>query len=1321
MPSQDDEDDEVSLDAEQQSAETPFDSVNDQWLATTLETVKKEISSLQQPQAYKDGQLWIRPKDPIFALRDAATTGIYSPDALYQLPVFLWLPDYLPGRPDRFHCECGEALNKHSYNTSPITRRVCTTAGSDYFLLTKRYYCPQREGNTRGCGRTYQGSDPWILAQLPRFVQDRFPVAISHRSALDISQVDTMKITFAGRFGADPFSKMVRELKYLRHSRLEGMYLHAALHYGLRGPSQIPAFSTFKDPMGFAGYAPSTKYLKSMFTSWFASHRLYIDRIMSSLSGRILKADHTFKTVDHQGRLPGGEAIHTALYDAVNDFEEVRFYGLTLTQGFAPLQGMYERVQLELERHGNPPTEAIYTDNPRHERNWHEKITPSLKQNVQHIVLNPFRDLPEFKASGPPLFASSPDRIDSLCDGILQLLPADDVIYIALSIQLSAEKITTLQLRTKSSIHVFDVTVLATHIPLALKSVLTHPRIIKFGHEINSSAKRISSAWSLTIPTSSLVDLAKLAKLKGASADTNCSISTLCGAVLNVQFNKPNLPLPPPPVASQLADLAREVDCAWSIQVALMKLGSVGIPLQPSQMRPAQPVAFVIGTKTQAWGKLVAHNGSLIIPGAEGLVSVSKAYSVVKLTKLFVPGFIVAKHGQTLEWLNANGGHAVVQTRTLRSRADEPPHPATESAHDSDLGTPAPVAIPSVAEQLRQGPRINPDEVSAAIGGQPDIGIAANDEDDEDPDLMDDSPEPYSDDLEQLLSDSIQQAQNILRQPHTAEMLASRVLDDAYHFMDRLLRLISKKHPAYKEFAHSFSETIFVRDGEDEAKVREVLDKKGIRWDYAIRVKKSAINRRVRRYIPSPEKLVQDLLVLFTCFQDLRDADGKKFFTKDARKQAAALVETARLGFLSDPPGMPVYYLIGRDKNALNLYRTVRGTNSVEGGVHKQVRRVFGSLSASLVLTEALLGNWFHRRNRRIGHYNRTGIRWANHFDIWLLDEIVETAIRLEVKPTFPEPKLLATRIATTETFGIIPITPELATAHEINILPYSNILLTPHHNDNHRYALTRFSTKPVNLYRYLQLRQRTTAAVTPVHTRREFELFQENIASFIPSNTSCTPETVYKVAKYNDFTIFWNRRVAAQSPAELDSSKRIYYKLPEQLERHHKKSIQWRTARATLNMGDNVAALEPIHALLRDPSRKAVVLPAIMHEIVEVDYNTDPFVGVDLASFNPTAMCHELATQRTIEAAIAAVPTLEPPPVQLGEPPLPQPGLEQSVLVFAATGHDGDYELEELARPAKKARWGEVNQKTQRAGRRCALCAHAKCGLESTCKGSGG
>ncbi|KAJ7222208.1 hypothetical protein GGX14DRAFT_558304 [Mycena pura] len=1316
-----DEDDETNLDTEQQSAEAAADSVNDQWLATTLEKVQKEIQVHGQPRVYHAGQLWIYPKDPIFALQDAATTGVYSPDVLYLLPIFLWLPDYLPGHPDRFQCECGEALNKHSYNTNPIARRVCTTSGSDYFLLTKRHYCPQREGNTRGCGRTYQGTDPWILAQLPRFVQDRFPVAISHRSALDISEMDMMKITFAGRFGADPFSKMVRELKYLRHSRLEAMYLHAALHYGLRGTSKIPPFSSFKDRTGFAGYAPSTKYLKSMFISWFASHRLHIDRIMSSLSGRILKADHTFKTVDHQGRLPGGEPIHTALYNAVNDSEEVRFYALTLTQGFAPLQGMYERAQIELARHAHGPTEAIYTDNPRHERNWHETVTPSLKRNVQHIILNPFRDLPEFKVSGPSSFASSPNRIDTLCDIILQSLPANDSIYIALSVRLEAGKIASIQLRERSFIYVFSVIALAAQIPLALKSVLTHPQIVKFGHEITSTAKHLSSAWGLSIPTSSLIDLGKLAKLKGAAADANCSLSTLCGAILGLQLREPAVSTPSLPLTSQVDDLAREVDCAWSIQQALMKLGSVGIPLQPSQLRPAQLVALVIGNKPQAWGELVEHDGYLVVPNTQGKVSVTQAYSVIKLTRVFVPGFIIAKHGQTLEWLSENGKHAVVQTRTLRSRAVEPPHPATESAHDPDLGTPAVVEIPSVAEQLMHGPPTHPDEVACVITSelQPEVESASRNDDD----ITSNSPEPMADDLEKLLLDSVTHAQNILHQPQTAESLASRVLDDAYHFMDRLLRLLSKKHPAYKEFAHLFSESIFIRDGEDEAKVREVLKQKGISWEYAIRTKKAALHRRIRRYIPSPEKLVKDLLVLFSCFQDIRDADGKKFFSKDARKQAAALIETAQLGFLSDPPGMAVYYWIGCDKDGLKLYRTVRGTNSVEGGVHKQIRRIFGSLHASLALTEAILGNWFHRRNRRIGHYNRTGLKWNNHFDIWLLDEIVETAIQLDVKPTFPEPKLLATRIATSETFGIIPITPQLASANDIIILPSPNILAAPHHDDNHRFALTQFSTKPVNLYRYLQLRQRTTTPVVPVHTRREFELFQANIASFIPLNTSASPEKVYKVTKYDEFARFWNRQVATQSPTELDSSKRIYFKLPEQLERHHKKSIQWKTTRATLNIGENVAALEPIHQLVRDPSRKAVVLPAITHEPVEVNYTTDPLVGVDLSSFNPMAMRKHLDARRAIQTAIAAVPHLEPPPVQVEAPPQSRMDPQQTVLAFACAERDGDYELREIARPAKKVRPAveQGNQTAQRKGRRCALCAHAKCGQENTCKGKGG
>ena len=70
------------------------------------------------------------------------------------------------------------------------------------------------------------------------------------------------------------------------------------------------------------------------------------------------------------------------------------------------------------------------------------------------------------------------------------------------------------------------------------------------------------------------------------------------------------------------------------------------------------------------------------------------------------------------------------------------------------------------------------------------------------------------------------------------------------------------------------------------------------------------------------------------------------------------LLDTTRLGFLSDPVGIPLYYQMGVNKDGLTIYRTICRTNSVEGGVHMAVRHVFGSLQASPELAECILVNW---------------------------------------------------------------------------------------------------------------------------------------------------------------------------------------------------------------------------------------------------------------------------------------------------------------------------------------------------------------------------
>lgn len=204
------------------------------------------------------------------------------------------------------------------------------------------------------------------------------------------------------------------------------------------------------------------------------------------------------------------------------------------------------------------------------------------------------------------------------------------------------------------------------------------------------------------------------------------------------------------------------------------------------------------------------------------------------------------------------------------------------------------------------------------------------------------------------------------------QSLPTRVLDDAFHFMDRLLRLLSKKHSAHKAFSHDFSEAIFIRDRDDEKAVQEVLKKHGINWEYAKRGKSSELNRRIRRYIPERDVLVKRLTVLFSGYQDIicstqrQNSSQGRFFSDDAKQMASRLLETARLGFLSDPIGTQLYYIMGKDRDNLNIYRTVRGTNSVEGGVHMTIRRVFGSLKASPELAESVLINWIFRRNQSV-------------------------------------------------------------------------------------------------------------------------------------------------------------------------------------------------------------------------------------------------------------------------------------------------------------------------------------------------------------------
>jgi hypothetical protein len=120
---------------------------------------------------------------------------------------------------------------------------------------------------------------------------------VTARSAMDKNLMAVMRTLYSGRFGPEPFAKLLGEMRHLRHSRMELIYLAECLSRPLPAGSSRAPFSAFDDSDRYAGTHPSTQYCKAVFVDWMRAHRVYFDRVMASLPGGILKGDHTFKVV----------------------------------------------------------------------------------------------------------------------------------------------------------------------------------------------------------------------------------------------------------------------------------------------------------------------------------------------------------------------------------------------------------------------------------------------------------------------------------------------------------------------------------------------------------------------------------------------------------------------------------------------------------------------------------------------------------------------------------------------------------------------------------------------------------------------------------------------------------------------------------------------------------------------------------------------------------------------------------------------------------------------------------------------------------------
>ncbi|RDB23206.1 Werner syndrome ATP-dependent helicase [Hypsizygus marmoreus] len=701
--------------AEQESEEgDKSQGIHDDYLRGVRDKLKAQIASSGQPTCYKNGTFWIHPKDPLFALNATRNSPSgYSPTELYYLPIFVWLPEFLPGRPDYLRCaKCSGHLTRDGWNSNPIARRV-RDMHNDYFLITGRLNCNKERRESPGCGASYQGTSPEILAQLRRDVQESFPAYLTARGAVDKSLMAVMRTLFASRFGPEPFASLLGEMRHLHHAHRELMYLSACAS----SPNQpSPAsFSTFEDKARYAGTHPSTQYCKSVFVDWMRAHRVFLDRIMASLPGEILKGDHTFKLLKYMLRLMG-EPTHDAMYTVVNEWEDARNQAFTLTKSLSYVSEMYEDIADGLEAHGHAPTSFMYTDNASGELAFHEFTTRSLTNNVVHREIDPHSTLPALAIS--PDFRvvvyDSSDLIDSACLNILEGIPEDSSwMVIGFDIEYQVEttgqggpgaqprartgQLDVIQIATQDTIYVFKVTQFRTpaSVPPCLRAVLMSNQIIKAGRAVRADLQRIAEAWSISELSALLrtsdacsIELGTMAKLKGKVSDASTGLAALSAIVLQKRLSKPDSIQCSQWSISKLTDAqkdyaALDAYASWCIWRKLSSLPSVG--LHVTDIVPGQLISFYSGKKLVALGSLISPSTTVHIPSIGSAnarsINVTRSRAIILVEKVVVPGFIVLLYHETLETLSAHLDpfHLVVACSSLRTRASNPPVPSEDN------------------------------------------------------------------------------------------------------------------------------------------------------------------------------------------------------------------------------------------------------------------------------------------------------------------------------------------------------------------------------------------------------------------------------------------------------------------------------------------------------------------------------------------------------------------------------------------------------------------------------------------------------------------
>ncbi|KAF9529747.1 hypothetical protein CPB83DRAFT_882672 [Crepidotus variabilis] len=1220
------------------------------WLRVRFEEFVLECNGRRNtqglPPLYANKTFWSTTPSPFFSLNDDT-----SPQSLFHPQFFLWDPQAIVKQIPCPTCHC--ILIRHAHISRP--RRI-VTVNSTFWMIGYRYHCTNcRHPKTGKHSVTWQSWDHRILAVLPSHLASEFPAQLSHRSGISKTLFHWMRACFQNGMGAKQFADSLRVQHLQRYDELHAQYLnYLSSRLGVdtwrgRKYKSFLAFENLTDE-GYHGYVPGSQWLRDMYDNFIEDHRQDFNQHMGMLSAEICAIDHSHKVTKHVAKV-NGERIFNGLLTVTNEIGEIRSCNLVATKSHSQFELALVRLRESLDLYGLSPPKLFFTDNMA-DKAFLESSFPSLRQDI--IPVEKYNDLEPFVLPSEIqiLVRNETSSINAALSTIVDRIPVDEDdpelvigydsewnVIISDDRTFERGEIAVVQIAFEKRVYLLQISemVALRRLPEKLVMLLCNPRVRKVGRMVSSDLRQLQEAVRSSTPFIGALDLAGYAKERHVISNArSCSLADLCAMVLGKRMNKNVSERTSAAWENVTLTDKQKVYAACDAYVPLLiynKLSHLSVPKRlPSTLAALIPVLVYATDNTTiiATGHISNHFQALTFDD----IRITRTHTLVTVTSVQVPATLLTSHRKRPLLSFGEAPFEAVcllsHLRTYDPSSFKMPLRSTDSTSGvTSLTMLKPVAVDALADDS-DGAYLDSGDGAGSLLRELDM------EDEIDAaELTRESVAKEKDGESEAIGRQILSA---MPQPETWDrILHSRVLKDIFHVFN-MLRL-SSTHGLRKEFGRVMRDTLFIPNKEDRLRISAwgaTLNPPKT-FGQLVATRPAWVWRHCRRTVPPPNILFRLIQEFFDEWGPLKDATTKApLFNQSHWKVAKQILELIRQGFISDPPDIPLYTLIGVDNAAGNLpiYRCSRGTNFTEGGVHTHLRSRLPTSGASVRHVNASLCDFVLQHNLRVGTFNRTGQAYRGHYSIWLISSIQEHLVHLSdvlIQPQHIKGWVNGNLyLPTSEQLGILPVPDDVRTMSG----------MAEYDHDPLRATKTR--------HQYLARMQGTHKAILPIHTPAEHDLFR----SLMESNPAFNSESAGPI---------WKLAVKAWNQI-ADKQDGIFYKLVEQLKVYY---TQWQTSlnvRQSLSLSSNVRK-KSIKAA-RNPSRmdqapQLSTRPLTLHSITH---------GYDIGSLltPPTPMRGgQTETTRASEAnppssskippasTLLLPPPLSPPPV-FGPPNIP-------------------------------------------------------------------